>query len=234
MSWRNASLVDVEYTFNVDTSKLEERLDEIEAKLDQDGTIEEKVAEAIDNRDLQTADDVRNYIDGLNLPDNDHTHEEVDEDRVKDIVRDMMHSEGEDFVQGIIDNNDYVTAEDVAQQIRDADFVDEGRVNDLIEEALDNAEYTTAQDVRDILTEEGLDSNGVADAEDVDKLKDRVTDLERRFEMYASRVDDLMQSTREVSERQANRIMEIERKNQTALDFFGLIEQAFNLLRRGA
>lgn len=216
MNYRNDGLIDI--SLNVDMSALKERLDEIETRLDESsGVTEDKVTTLIEDyvgsNDLQTADDVASYIDGEGY---------VKGDDIDERIRDYVHSEG---------------------------LMDNSEVDDAIDAKLED--YVTASEVRDILTEEGLDPNSVPDAEEVDTLRAKVDDLstmvgdlERRFEMYATRVDDLIQDMRRWQDNQARgdesitrlslRLHDVEERNQTALDFFGLIQQAFNLLKRGA
>lgn len=156
MSYRNSGLV----TIDVDSSALENRIDEIESKLDQEQTIEDKVTEA---------------IEGLNI--GDLISEKLDEtdyitrSDAEDVFREMAHSEGEDLIRSVISDDGYITSDDVDEKIRDADFPDEDRVQDMIDEAIGNANN-----------------------EDVQALKADLADLARRLDVAMQRIDEMRSS----------------------------------------
>jgi hypothetical protein len=137
--------------------------------------------------------------------------EGMDEDRVQDIVRDLVHSEGSDFVQNEVSGMGFVTEDDVRNLIEDE------RVSGLDEDDVERIVLEKLEDVPD---------------------SQALTDLERRFEMYATRVDDLMQANRSLNERvelQHRRIAELEttlasRPAVQGLSLFELLSQAARIL----
>lgn len=230
MSWRNASLVDVSLNYEVDTSKLEERLDEIEGKLNQDGTIEDKVRQVIDEHGLGE-DSVKEIVQGML---DEHTHEDIDEDRVQEIFREMAHSEGEDLIRDTISNEGYVTDDDVDSKLRDLDFPDEDRVNALISDYMDSSDFVDRDAVLDILREEGLDTDSIADAEEVETLKRDVDDLARRFESYANKTDSIIQLNERVTtleERVVNEMTDQRQANGSYEDRIKSLEDKIELLQ---
>lgn len=229
MSWRNASLVDVSLNYEVDTSKLEERLDEIEGKLNQDGTIEDKVRQVIDEHGL-SEDSVKEIVSNT-LDERDDVLTRSD---VEDVFREMAHSEGEDLIRDTISNEGYVTDDDVDSKLRDLDFPDEDRVNALISDYMDSSDFVDRDAVLDILREEGLDTDSVADAEEVETLKRDVADLERRFESYANKTDSIIQLNERVTtleERVVNEMTDQRQANGSYEDRIKSLEDKIELLQ---
>lgn len=258
-------MVSVDYSITLDTSNLEERLSTIESKL-----------EAVEPVDEAT---VQNMIDEKV---NDHTHDDVDKDAVEEIVRDLMHSEGEDFVEGVVNNMALISESDVDDKIREAGFVESDDLDSRIENYLGDNDYVTSDEVdtaiTDKLEELGLEADKVADAEEVETLKADLADLTRRFELYANRADLYISLTERLTQTEAllgrvqdvttghdhrlvthgdyilklderinalegqtpddlrvltERMKVLEDNNTVAMQFFGLIQRAFELLRAG-
>lgn len=115
MNYGNRNLVSLDYSFEVDTSNLDTRLDEIEQKITDLG-----------GEDILDEDAVTRIVEGMDYLPRDDAQDFIARDDVDQIVRDLMHSEGEDFVQNVIDNNDYVTASDLDDKISEiGDFATE-------------------------------------------------------------------------------------------------------------
>jgi uncharacterized coiled-coil protein SlyX/polyhydroxyalkanoate synthesis regulator phasin len=176
-------------------SVLEERIDNDLAQrgLPDEDRVHDLIATYIGNENLMDSDDVDRAID-------DKLDDVVDEDKVRDIFRDLAHSEGEDFVRGVVDNLGYVTEDDVDEKIKDAlengNFASDSTVESLGERVddLENDIPDTDTIVERVLSE-------LPDNEDVTRLEGRVAELERRFELYATRVDEQGQTVSALNER---------------------------------
>jgi hypothetical protein len=202
------NLIDI--GLNVDTSDLDSALDDIRSQ----------IADIVSEQDDRLDEDRVREIVFEHAPSEERVQEIVrdmlsdegmDEDRVQDIVRDLVHSEGSDFVQNEVSGMGFVTEDDVRNLIEDE------RVSGLDEDDVERIVLEKLEDVPD---------------------SQALTDLERRFEMYATRVDDLMQANRSLNERvelQHRRIAELEttlasRPAVQGMSLFELLSQAARIL----
>jgi hypothetical protein len=202
------NLIDI--GLNVDTSDLDSALDDIRSQ----------IADIVSEQDDRLDEDRVREIVFEHAPSEERVQEIVrdmlsdegmDEDRVQDIVRDLVHSEGSDFVQNEVSGMGFVTEDYVRNLIEDE------RVSGLDEDDVERIVLEKLEDVPD---------------------SQALTDLERRFEMYATRVDDLMQANRSLNERvelQHRRIAELEttlasRPAVQGLSLFELLSQAARIL----
>jgi hypothetical protein len=134
----------------------------------------------------------------------------VTEDRVREIFSEMAHDEGEQLIRDTVSGEGYIT---------------EGEVRDLIDDI--DTDVLDEDDVRRIAGE------AMSEADNAD-----IRDLERRFELYATRVDELMQANRQANERldlQGKRIAELEttlasRPAVQGMSLFELLTQAARIL----
>jgi len=126
-------------------------------------------------------------------------------DVVEEHVKDNIDISGE--IDEYMSGQDYQTESDVEDLISNHSFVDEDDVRNLIQEAVEALdipdEGLTESEVRDLVRDEI--SGSLLDEDDVERIVSELdrnnpdrADLERRFEMYAQRVDDLLRDVKEL------------------------------------
>jgi hypothetical protein len=185
----------------VDTTELRELLDGIESDAWTTDTINDLIEQKLSNDGYVTDQDVkqtvRDELDG----------QEMDEDRVQEIFRDMAHNEGEAMVEGLIDDRGYLTSDDVDTKLGD---------------------YVTGDDLQRKV-DEAIESTGFENQ--VGTLANELKTLTEDFNVQVKALEDKLAAVIEGHNIVANRVNALEERDDTAMDFFKLIKQAFALLR---
>jgi len=162
----------VQVDVNVDVSYLEERLDQMSERVDAVVT-EDSVQEMIrqSNSDLE---DRVSTLEGLNTCGKD-INNLITDDEARDIAREA------------VDDLDYPSEDRVQEMIDSMGFLTDSEVRDIVDERSSDLDEDT---VRSMIDE------AIQQADNAD-----VRDLERRFELYATRVDEQGQMLRALNER---------------------------------
>jgi len=131
---------------------------------------------------------------------------EVDESVLEQIIADyldnnsyMTHSGVTDVVEEHIKDNVDISGE-IDEYLSDQDYQTESQVQQMI----DDMGFLTGSEVRNIVDERSLDEDDVERIvhEVLDGTENEdVADLERRFEMYAQRVDDLLRDVKDLGQK---------------------------------
>jgi hypothetical protein len=147
----------------VDSDGLRSKLEEIQGTLENhstrleglgdnewsEDTINDLIEQKLDGSDFVTGDDVDAKIE-------EHTHEDMDEERVQEIFRDMAHNEGEAMIESLIDDRGYLTSDDVDTKLGDYVTGDDlsGKVDEAIESTGLEARVDTLEQQVKTLTED--------------------------------------------------------------------------------
>ena len=131
---------------------------------------------------------------------------EVDESALEQIIQNyleynsyMTHSGVTDVVEEHIKDNVDISGE-IDEYLSDQDYQTESQVQQMI----DDMGFLTGSEVRNIVDERSLDEDDVERIvhEVLDGTENEdVADLERRFEMYAQRVDDLLRDVKDLGQK---------------------------------
>jgi uncharacterized coiled-coil protein SlyX/polyhydroxyalkanoate synthesis regulator phasin len=241
---------------------LTEKVRELENGKDIDALVESAVKDKLSDMDIdedRVQDLIASYVNDNTLMGSRDVDEAItralndaevlDADGVRDIFREMAHDEGEDMVRDIIANEGYITESDVDEKIRNIDpTLSEDDVQMLIHDALEDQNFASDSTVQDLsrriddLSDEMPDADEIVnrviselpDNEDVARLEKRVADMERRFEVYATRVDEQGQTVRALNERLDIMAERLGDNNVTnALTLLDLLKRAAQILGIG-
>jgi vacuolar-type H+-ATPase subunit I/STV1 len=171
-------------------------------------------------------------------------------------LRDVVASDDLDSLIGdYLSDNEYVNSDDFDQKVRDlaheegvltADSLESSTpFSDLVQrvESLEGEDSESIDGLKQQVAtlEKTLENGNFASDSTVEDLGERLTALTQDFDVHIKSLEEQVKAQDSAIDSQLARIEDLEKqmaavldRSDTALDFFGLIKQAFALLQRGA